>query len=727
MWDLLKEIAGGCAQAVCADERRIKHVVSRIAAILAIALVAEVFLFNFRCFATAGNDPIDLSAQMEGQLPHADDGSFMFTVADKVVTFENLNTHVDNIVVALSPNQPGQAVPLRIHFTDSAHVTFFDDNDYAAGVPDIVVTTNVERSHFIRLETAGIVDSIRVEALDEDIVYPVKVDAIYLNGQCPFAFNGFRFWLLAGILCLVYVFRPRSSIYKRQVVERKERSKVLVVAAVCIELVLMSSFMFYSSNQVGVATSSYNHGQWDGRSFVNTFEVGGQNAQQYAELARAFADGQLCLEIEPPEWLAQMDDPYDKGARDEMTKRTGEGILWDTAYYEGRYYVYFGVVPCLLFYLPFYLATGQNFPTAIGVLIACLAFVIGLTMLLWRFATKHFRRVSQGMFLLLQMPLVFCSGVLYLLKFPTFYSLPIACGLAFSVWGLLFWMVGRSADNPCRWYPSGSLCMALVLGCRPQLVVLSLIAFPLFWRRFIKERRLFSPAGAREFACLIAPYAVVWAGVMWYNAARFGSPLNFGANYNLTMNDMTQRGFNISRLAPALFAYLLQPPNVCGVFPYLQPVDFATTYAGQTIREVTFGGIFACIPVLWTLFFTRRVLKMRIAARKTHTVAGAVALMLILGVLLCCLDGEAAGILQRYYADFSFLFLAAAALVIFIANESLDPWSTEWLLMQRALVALVGLSLLYSTLICLVPETGWISSAYPWAYQGLLHTFLFWT
>jgi len=704
-----------------------RHVLARVAAILAIALLAEVFVFNVNYFTTAGNDPIDLTSQLDGQLPQTEDGLFLFTVAAKSVVFDDVNKQVDNIVIKFADGQPAQVVPVSIQFTDSAHASYFYDNDYATGVPEIAVTTNVERSHYVKLETSGYVGSIRVAVTGEDVVFPLKVERIMLNGCCPFAFNGFRFLLLAGILALLYAFRPRSSVYKRQVLDHRRETRRLLAAVVVAEMVVLSSFMFYSSNQVGVATPTYNYGQWDGRSFANTFEVGGDNAQQYAELARAFADGQLSLEVEPPEWLVQMDDPYDKGARDEMAKLTGEQAQWDTAFYEGRYYVYFGVVPCLLFYLPFYLITGANFPTAIGVLIACLAFVAGLSLLLWRFATRHFRRVSQGVLLLLQMPLVFCSGVLYLLKFPTFYSLPIACGLAFSVWGLYCWMAGRSSGSPCRWYAGGSLCMALVLGCRPQLVVLSLVAFPLFWRKYITERRLFSPAGARELACLLAPYAIVFAGIMWYNAARFGSPFDFGANYNLTMNDMTQRGFNIGRLAPALFAYLLQPPNVTGVFPYLQPVDFATTYAGQTVREVTFGGIFACLPILWAVFFVRPVLKMRIRSRKTHTVAAAVVLMLALGVLLCCLDGEAAGILQRYYADFSFLFLAAAVLVVFIANESLDAWSHEWLLMQRFLVVLVGLSLLYSALVCLVPETGWISDAYPWAYQGLMQTFLFWT
>lgn len=141
----------------------------------------------------------------------------------------------------------------------------------------------------------------------------------------------------------------------------------------------------------------------------------------------------MYLNEEPPDYLKTMDDPYDKGSRDEMQKQTGEGYLFDVGYYDGHYYVYFGVVPVLLFYLPFYLIAGSNFPTAIGVLIMSILFIIGLSVLLDRFARYHFERASLGLYLLLQIPLVFCSGFLYLCKFPTFYSLPIICAITFAV------------------------------------------------------------------------------------------------------------------------------------------------------------------------------------------------------------------------------------------------------------------------------------------------------
>ncbi len=154
----------------------------------------------------------------------------------------------------------------------------------------------------------------------------------------------------------------------------------------------------------------------------------------------------------------------------------------------------------------------------------------------------------------------------------------------------------------------------------------------------------------------MAPYIVVAAGLMLYNHARFGSFTDFGANYNLTVNDMTKRGWNIGRLAPALFAYFLQPPSMTGVFPFVQPAPFETTYLGQTIKEITFGGVLACLPILWILPFSRRILALRFKTRSTRTIAGVIIALLFGGVVVALMDAQMAGILQRYYADFSFMF-----------------------------------------------------------------------
>ena len=364
------------------------------------------------------------------------------------------------------------------------------------------------------------------------------------------------------------------------------------------------------SNLVGVATQGYNYGSWDGHSLVNTFEVGGDNAQQYAELARAMAKGQLYLDEEPPQWLQDMDDPYDKGARDEAQKETGEPYLFDVAYHDGHYYVYFGVVPVLLFYLPFFLLTGANFPTAIGVLVAAVAFVLGCSALLDRFARYHFKHVSLGLYLLLQIPLVACCGVLYLLKFPTFYSLPIMCGLAFSVWGLYF-LDARARVGASGEVVSGRIAVHGARGGLPPAApgALACGVSRCSGGSYITERRLFTPRGAREFACLVAPYVVVAAGLhgLQPRALRVALRLRrelqpHGERHDQARHERRAPGAGAVRLLPAAAL------RVGGV-PVHSGGAVRHHLLGQTIKEVTFGGILACLPVLWILPFAPRILR----------------------------------------------------------------------------------------------------------------------
>lgn len=726
--------------------QQIKHAAIRVGIILVLALLLEVFLFNMNFFISSTYEPVNLTNQ-SGLAPadssEVEEGSFAqnqpvrLTATSNVLEFHDLNKEIHNVHLDFDNTQAAQNLTVQISFTDSAHETYFNTTEYTFGVPEVDVSTFSEDSQYLYLQSSGLIQDLRIEIVNEDATYPIVLNALVINDPQPFAFNGLRFFVAFIVLLFVYVFRPKSSIYRCKIKEHPRFSRACIVAATAFEVFILTAYLLFGSNQVGIATAFYNSGSWDGHSIVNTYEVGGENAQQYAELAKAMAHGQLYLEEEPPQWLQDMENPYDKGARDELQKQTGEAYLFDVAYYEGHYYVYFGVLPVLLFYLPFYLLTGSSFPTAIGVLIACIAFILGITALMDRFARYHFKRVSLGLFLLLQIPLVGCSGMLYLAKFPTFYSLPIALALAFTVCGLYFWLHGRSSQKAWGWYLAGSLCMALVVACRPQFVVFSLLAFPLFWRKFITEKHLFTPKGAREFACLLAPYAIVAAGIMLYNRARFGSFFDFGANYNLTVNDMTQRGTNPGRFLPALFAYFLQTPTTTGVFPWIQPTTFDTTYLGQTIKEVTFGGILVCLPILWILAFAKPILKYRFKVRSTNTIAGVVITMLISGVVVACLDAQMAGILQRYTADYSTLFLMPAVLLAFVANDALSAhaktdegklfFEKSHALYLRGIQVAVALSILYVTLVCFVPETGWYSDVYDWAYQDLIEMVQFWT
>ena len=71
--------------------------------------------------------------------------------------------------------------------------------------------------------------------------------------------------------------------------------------------------------------------------------------------------------------------------------------------------------------------------------------------------------------------------------------------------------------------------------------------------------------------------------------------------------------------------------------------------------------------------------------------------------------------------------IAAAVLLAFIANENLGESSWMSRTFCATLSVLVVISLAYSVLLCFVPETGWFSDVYDWAYHGIVETFEFWT
>jgi hypothetical protein len=161
------------------------------------------------------------------------------------------------------------------------------------------------------------------------------------------------------------------------------------------------------------------------------------------------------------------------------------------------------------------------------------------------------------------------------------------------------------------------------------------------------------------------PYIIVAAGIMWYNYARFGSPIDFGANYNLTTNDMTSRGFVWERMGPAAFSYLLQLPKLTSAFPFIRNCDFDSTYMGVTIREATYGGLLSYSPFLWVIFFIPRFKE---TLKKYKALIPAL-MLAAFGVLTPLLDAQFAGILQRYFCDFSLMFYLGA-LFVFLAVMS---------------------------------------------------------
>lgn len=129
-----------------------------------------------------------------------------------------------------------------------------------------------------------------------------------------------------------------------------------MAAVVCIVLLINTGFFAFlvKINTVYMDPPWYHHAQ-------------------YVMLAESLAEGRVDLEHEAIDALKGLSNPYDTNQR----KNEITDAPWDISYYNGKLYVYFGLVPELLFYFPYYLATGKAFPTYMGILICAIMVLTG--------------------------------------------------------------------------------------------------------------------------------------------------------------------------------------------------------------------------------------------------------------------------------------------------------------------------------------------------------------
>ena len=650
-----------------------------LAAALLSATGAEM-LFNYRAFASRDLTPVDLSDYLawnpscldrEGETytPYEDSLSF---------TYKDLDLEIQNLEVAVSAKD-ASGRPLEITLTVSANDEG-SDSAYTLGTRKI--TPGVPSTAFHFLETAGNTTRL-VLTLSAEGVDTFTVSSIRANVPKPFGFSLFRFLTVFILLFLGSLVKPSSFLYKYKIRARKWTERA-ISAGVCLVLILSVVLV------IGA-------GLFFGRN-VNTYH------DQYQALARQLAKGEVTYPADPPEFLKEMDNPYDTAQRDYLAAVKGETYRWDTAYYEGNYYVYFGVVPVLLAYLPFYLLTGYDLPNDFALLLFAILYLIATFRLVHRVVMRHRPDLSFLTYLLLALLFSVAGGLMPLLIYPSLYTVPIMAGLALSVFGLSFLYGATAGERLSAWRLAlGALSLALVAGCRPQMLLLSGLAVPLLFR-YVRNRSILptSRRGAVNFTAFLLPYVLVAAGLMYYNAIRFGSPFDFGANYNLTTNDMTVRGFRFGRLGLAAWQYLFSLPKYTSTYPFIRFSDVDTDYLGKTIWEPTFGGIFAIAPFALLVFLC---LSRRYRARLTRRgVLAPVLIAALSGIVIALADAEMAGLLHRYFSDFTFPLLFAALLVyLALAGREGSPSARRW---RTFLLVTLTASLFHNATLLL--DTYWI-------------------
>ncbi|HWQ59309.1 MAG TPA: hypothetical protein VN540_09850 [Clostridia bacterium] len=215
----------------------------------------------------------------------------------------------------------------------------------------------------------------------------------------------------------------------------------------------------------------------------------------------------------------------------------------ELAIFEGKYFVSFPPFPSIVL-LPFAALFGENTPN--NLLVALLA--MASAALVYRLACRA--RYAPNNAALLALFLVWGSNLMWMSTNGGVWFM--AQSLNFLLLLLSLWCA--LGDRRLLAY----LFVAFAVGCRPFSAFAFLPLFVYFYEKDREKGFGFLRAALMQWKAWL-PVAAVALAYMWYNYARFGSPLEFGHNYLPEFTEAENGQFNFAYLAENLYNIWLRP------------------------------------------------------------------------------------------------------------------------------------------------------------------------
>ena len=359
---------------------------------------------------------------------------------------------------------------------------------------------------------------------------------------------------------------------------------------------------------------------WTAQRGERPFDWKQDSDSYYDLLARGFLNRHLYLPVQPTPELLALKNAWDPS-------QNGRYALLDAVLYNSRYYVYHGVVPAVVFFVPWRLLTHHDLPQGFAVVLCCLGAWIVASELLLTLLSEMKPAVPVWLFALFLMALGLGQTAPFLLVRTYVYEVPIAAGYFFVTCGFLCLSKALGhGSKPVVWAALAGLSFGLSAGCRPHLglAIVPALLF-LVCRRPLRphesgEReqmvgRLMKRLFRKEVIAFAAPALVCCAALAAYNYARFGDPLEFGLKYQLAGSpDYQNPRLSAANLVPGLYYFLISTPLVEPVFPFFRLLLRSASYLGSHVLPAHYfiepvAGIVALSPLtllgLLAPFFAR--------------------------------------------------------------------------------------------------------------------------
>ena len=343
-----------------------------------------------------------------------------------------------------------------------------------------------------------------------------------------------------------------------------------------------------------------------------------RHRNQYEILTNNILEGHLYMDYgKVDDRLLNMENPYSPKERKNEGLVAGESYQWDHAFYKGKYYMYFGVAPVFLTFIPYRIITGHNLTTYHATQLYTALFIIGVFSLFYLICRILYKKTKVSTY-------IFCSiafsimSVWYCVAAPALYCTAISAGLCMAIWSMVFFfkaVYGKQSENRSILYAFiGSLFGALTFACRPPMGFINILVIPMLIK-FIKDHKLTKKLFGKLFVAAL-PYFIIGGLLMTYNYVRFENPFEFGQTYQLTLEDQTlykdpKYKYRRSKILNGIQQNFFDTGSVQEEFPYVVPkgifmnfpillLSILLVFSENIRKKIKEKGI---APLFWTLFF----------------------------------------------------------------------------------------------------------------------------
>ena len=654
---------------------KIKKNLSIILKALLIAVFLEITIFNIKAYRLDFSKAQEISFfEEEIEDMQVENNGF------SKVNLENIDTEIKTIYVKFKNLNPNDYIEYQISYSD--------ETTKERNLPKKEYFEKIEESQYTAVYLSGKVESLSISYSKDS-----ELEEIQLNTPIPFNFNIFRTIIVTLIILLIYSFKTHSFWQEAYTKENVKGQRVYFLILTFFILILC----FFNIFNEYIETDLYN------KDFVEALE-----------------NGQTYLLEEPSEKLLSLENPYDTVERSSIKR--GEDYIWDTALYNNHYYVYFGILPALILFLPFHIITGTFLKTSVVVLLFSVLSAIMLALIIEYIFKKHFSKLPFKMLVFSEISILFGSFLIWINVAPRFYEMVNVAGLYFSLQGIyLFLTIKKGGELSFKKLGLGALCLALAVACRPTTLIASIIIIPIIWNLF-KQKKANKKEVLKLILVVMIPYIVVGLLLMYYNYIRFGSIFEFGAKYQLTMNDMRNLKNRLITI-PAGFIYnLFNLPSFIGEFPFMQvnsniPEIFAYYYV-----EDMPGGVFILAPIAFAVFGIKKFLK----TSKNTELKNLVVVILAVGIILNIIIVMQGGSTGRYLLDFAWYFVLAGIL-IYLENYQNTKTVEAKKILEKIFVGLISFTLIINILTGFLTTSGvGMKRVSPQVYFNVEYSISFW-